>query len=120
MAYDRSALIARTRQIVHEAMSVNATYEHPSSLGVVTALTVRWHDRRVQQGNMIEAGWPDVQSGIDRVIFNKTELSEKNIVLARGGRVTLTDPANDGIVLTLDNLEVATGPVNVAWGVVKV
>lgn len=119
MAYDRSALVARTRQIVHEVMSVPANYEHPAQPGVSTALTVRWHDRRLLQGNMIEAGWPDVQSGIDRVIFNKTELGEKGVVLATGGRLTLTDACGDSIVLTLDNQEADAGSVGRVWLAVK-
>ena len=119
MVYDRAALIARSRKTVHAVQAIPANYEHPSYPGVVTVLSVRWHNRSVLHGNMVEAGYNDIIEGINRIIFDQDELNEKGVVPERGGVVTLTAPAYNSIALILDSQDPTTGPVNNSWLAVK-
>ena len=114
MSFDRTAAVARARRAVHKTHALAATYED-SNTPVPVPLTVGWFNRQVLHGNMVEAGYNDVVEGVNRVRFNSEELAEQNVVPQRGGRVTLTDPLNNGIVLTLDSKEPSTGPINVVW-----
>lgn len=117
MAYDRAAVVARARRVVHATMGLAATYQD-DSIVLPVPLTVGWFNRINLQGNLVEAGYSDVVEGVNRVRFNKEELAEKSVVPARGGVVTLTDPLNYGTVLILDHKEPLTGPINEVWGVV--
>ena len=112
MAYERAASIAVSRRAVHSTMGVAATYEDPSSPGVV-GLRVRWHNRLALQGDLVEAGYANVVDGVNRVVFDKAELDEKGVVLSRGAELTMPD----GTVLILDHQEPVVGPVTVIWGV---
>ena len=119
MAYNRAAAVTKARRSVHNTMRVSADYEHPALPGVVTPLSVRWHNRQVLQGNIVETGYSDVIDGVNRVIFDLEELNEKGVVLERGGVVTLTDPVNNGIALILEAQEPDSGPINRIWLVAK-
>ena len=119
MAFDRTAAVLRSRRIVHKGMSHAATYEHPDTPGVVTPLTVRWHNRKLVQGNLVETGYADVLEGVNEIVFNREELLEKSIQLKVDGRVRLTDPSFNGAVLRLDTQQDDTGPINRVWGVTK-
>lgn len=117
--FDRAATVAAARRAVHQHMGVNAIYQAPGdSLGGV-ALSVRWHNRMVLAGNLVESGFSDVVEGVNRALFNREELNEKGVTLERGGVLTLTDPVNKGISLMLDYEEPDNGPINRVWGVVK-
>lgn len=112
-------MILRARRVVHKTMSHAATYEHPKNPGVVTSLSVRWHNRKLVQGNLVETGYADVLEGVNDVIFDIEELAEKSIVLKAGGIVRLTSPAFNGAFLSLDSQQPDTGPINRVWSVTK-
>lgn len=115
MAFDRSAVVARARRVVHAVHGLAATYEDAETPPVL--LTIGRFNRQVVHGNMIEAGYTDVVEGIDRVRFNIEELAEKNVSLQRGGIVRLRDPLERCVALVLEHEEPSTGPINVIWGV---
>lgn len=119
MPFDRAAAVAKHRRVVHDGMKVEATYEHASNPGVVTPLTVRWHNKLLVQGNLVEAGYVDAIEGVNSVVFDREELSQKNIVLQVGGRVRPTHPGYNGAVLTLETQQPDTGPINRVWGVTR-
>lgn len=114
MPFDFAALKARTRQIVHDTLAVEGEYTHPTKVGAVT-LRVRWHNKLVRTGELLDTGYAEVLEGVDRVIFNRPELHEKSVVLTRGGQVRLTDPRFNGAVLVLDSQQPIVGPVEEIW-----
>lgn len=117
MAYDRAASVASARRVVHKTMAVPAVYRDDCAM-VTTTLRVRWHSRLALQGNIIDGGYADFLEGVKRLIFNATELREKNITLNQYATVTIRPIGKDeDVVLTLDRLEPSEGPEDVIWGV---
>ena len=116
--YDRASQVAAARRTVHAVMAVNAVYEHPTRLGAV-GLSVRFHNRQVLAGDLVDSGYSQVVEGVNRCLFNIEELNRKGVELVVGGRITLTDPVNRGILLILDLEEPDNGPINRVWGVAK-
>lgn len=110
-------IMANMRRVVRKTFGENATYSHPSSGAMAVPISVSWHNRIGIQGNLGNEGFTDLIEGINRAIFNREELAEKNLVLYKGGRITLTDPLNDGVVLILDSMESHVGTVNEIWNV---
>lgn len=109
-------VMANLRRTVHNTFGENATYSHRAAPRE-EAISVRWHNRLALRGNLSDDGYSDILEGINRASFNKEELALKNIVLQRGGRITLTDPLNHGTVLILDTQEPDIGPVTQVWNV---
>jgi hypothetical protein len=114
MPFDLADLKRQARKVVHDTMSVPAVYENPALPGSVD-LRVRWHNKIAINGDLVEAGYAEMIEGINRVIFEKAELDEKGVNLARGHKLTVWD----GTVLMLDSQEPAVGPVTVIWRVVQ-
>lgn len=112
---DFAALKAQVRQTVHDTMSTTGLYTHESEPGVETELSVRWHNKIARMGDLLEAGYSEVVEGINRLVFNVPELTEKAVILRRGGRVTLTNPHYGGAVLVLDTMEPMVGPIEQIW-----
>jgi hypothetical protein len=109
-------IMAQARRVVHSTFGENAVYSHRSASGE-TKISVRWHNRIALRGNISDDGYSDIIEGVNRVFFNKEELALKSIVLQRGGRVTLTDALNNGVVLVLDSQEPDVGPINEIWNI---
>lgn len=110
-------IMARARRVVHATFGENATYSHPSSGVMEVPISVRWHNRIGIQGNLGDDGFTDLIEGVNRAIFNREELAEKNLVLYKGGRITLTNSLNDGVVLILDSMDPHVGTINEIWNV---
>lgn len=108
---------ARARKAVHAAFSVPATYRAYGSNDPIT-LQVRWHNKLVLQGNGTSDGYADVIEGIDRMVFDIGELEEKGITLERGDTITM-GPEYQGVVLSLEEMEPMTGPVEQKWWVAR-
>lgn len=115
MSFEFTSALANMRKIVHVTMGHPAVYRASRSSAPVV-VTVRWHDKLVMQGDLANQGFSQVLEGVDRVIFNKEELAQKNAVLARGGTLTL-GPKWDNAVLNLETLEPSHGPGDVIWKV---
>lgn len=114
MAFDFTSALAGMRKIVHATMGHAAAYSY--GVQAAQAVTVRWHDKQVLQGALGDAGYSEVVEGIDRLIFNKTELVANSVVLNRGGKITLGAQWNN-VVLNLEALEPTHGPEEVIWKV---
>lgn len=114
MAFDFTSALSGMRKIVHSTMGHAATYSY--GVQAAQAVKVRWHDKQVLQGNLGDAGYSEVVEGIDRLIFNKTELVANSVVLKKGGKVTL-GPQWNNAVLNLEVLEPSHGPEDVIWKV---
>lgn len=108
---------ARARKAVHTAFSVSADHRAYGS-DTPTAIMVRWHNKLVLQGNGTSDGYASAIEGIDRLVFNLDELAEKGIALERGDTVTM-GPLYQNVVLVLEEMEPATGPVEQKWWVAR-
>lgn len=115
MAFEFTSALANMRKIVHVTMGHPAVYRATRTSAPV-GITVRWHDKLVMQGDLANQGFSQVLEGVDRVIFNREELAQKNVVLHFGGTVTL-GPSWDNAVLNLEALEPSHGPGDVIWKV---
>jgi len=114
MTYDRAAALTLARRTVHDTMGLNVNYVH-TGMVLPVALRVRWHNKQMLNGDLVEGGWSEQIDGINKIIFDSTELDEKGVSLKRGGTVTFTDPLWAGTVLTLDSQEPDTGPIKRVW-----
>ena len=116
MPLDFAALKAQVRQTVQDTMSTEA--EYTSRDGAVTAtLRIRWHNKISRVGDLLDTGYAEVIEGINRVIFNIPELTEKNVKPERGGQLLLTSPHFMGAVLILNAMEPTVGPIEEVWSV---
>lgn len=116
MALDRVAQVANARRLVHKTMGVAATYQD-GFMSAPVALTIGHFNKLSLDGNLGGEGYSNVLTNVDRVRFNREELTEKSVTLHRGGRLILTNPLLNGAVLVLDHEEPLSGPINVVWGV---
>lgn len=112
MGFDFAAAKATSRQIVHDYLAVEAVYEdyeiEPETI------TVRWHNKLARAG-ALEGGFDvEVLTGVDRLVFNRPEITSKQIVLRHGGYVRIPQY---GIRYSLEAEEPADGPVNIYWSV---
>lgn len=114
MPFDFAAAKARVRQIVHNTLSVSATYLD-DTLDEAQTLNVRWHDKINRLGDLDNMGWAEQIEGIDRIIFNLPEVTSKSIVLRQGGVVTLTAALYGSVEFTLQAQEPVVGPIEVIW-----
>lgn len=114
MAFDFAAVKAQTRRVVHDTFGVSATYRD-SVITVPVGLRIRWHNKIARFGNLLDQGYAEIIEGINRVIFDTAELSEKSVVLRRGGELTITAPSFNSAVLTLAEDEPTVGPLEVVW-----
>lgn len=116
MAFDFAATKALVRQVVQDTMAVPGLYQD-GSLEEPVELRVRFHTKIHRVGDMIDQGWAEVVEGVNRLILNKAELDEKDVLPVRGGTVTLTPPGYESIVLVLHLREPDSGPTEVVWQV---
>jgi hypothetical protein len=118
MAFDFTALVALARRTTQKVFGTTGNYDHPS-IPEPVELSVRWHNRLVVQGDLVEAGYGNIIDGVNRLIFSREQLVELGLVLQQSGRVSLSDPLYAGAVLILDSKEPHVGPVEEIWNVVK-
>lgn len=108
---------ARARKAVHTAFSVSADHRAYGS-DTPTAIMVRWHSRPTCRCPAAPACYASTIEGIDRLVFDLDELAEKGIDLERGDTVTM-GPLYQNVVLVLEEMEPATGPVEQKWWVAR-
>lgn len=83
-------------------------------------IRVRWHHRIDRFGDIESGGYAEQIDGIERAIFDKSELAEKGVVLKRRGIIELTEEGWNGVRLRLDTMEPKDGPVEEIWGVAAI
>jgi hypothetical protein len=115
-SFDWATLKAETRQTVHDVLKVDAVVVVAPGDDALP-ITVRWHDKINRFGNLENAGWAQTIEGIDRLIFNRPELTSKGIVLSSHSIVTLNAA---GDKFQLDLKEPPNGPVEEVWIVVRI
>lgn len=116
---DWAGIKAEARAAVHAAFAVPASYVGPRSIETVTGLSVRWHAAGAKVGDLAgSAGYAEIVTATDKVIFDKTELARRGLALQRNGRVTLT-LAGETLTLRLDVQAESDGPVVEAWQVTR-
>ena len=116
--FDWTEAISKARRVVHDTFRVPVQYEAPGSGGVLVPLFVRWHDRLTLQGNIVDSGYVDVLQGVDRIIFDREELTAKSITPLRAGKVHFGDKFQNA-VLALEAREPSDGPINEVWKVAR-
>lgn len=113
-----AAIKAKARKAVHAAFSYSATYMD-GTLDAAVPVKVRWHNRLVLMGDYDQSGYASVIDGIERIIFDRSELSALGIEPMRGGVVVITDEGMNSTTLTLDVREKYVGPLEEKWQVVR-
>lgn len=109
---------AKARKAVHAAFSYSATYKD-GTLDAAVPVRVRWHNRLVMLGDYDQSGYANVIDGIERVIFDRSELATLGIEPVRGGVVTITDEGMNNTRLVLDTCEKHVGPLEEKWMVAR-
>lgn len=113
-----AATKARARRDIHRKMSVAA--QHADNVtGVLTDITVRWHNKLAILGDLQDSGYANIIEGIDRVIFSRDELSAAGITPKRGDVVIMTAEGYDNAQLILEVKEKVAGPVEEIWQVTR-
>lgn len=110
---------AKARKVVHSTFRLSGVLRRKDT-GVEIALSVRYHNKIAMMGDLMEAGYADVIDGVDRLIFDRNELTEKNIVLRADDTVKLVDDGFENIRLRLVAQEPINGPVEVKWQVARI
>lgn len=120
-----AGLKKQSRLALHRAMAVSAVYQDDST--PPTWITVRQHNRLARNGSM-EGGYDtEIIEGIDRLVFNETDLAvnavvvetglppETPVVLRSAGLVTI--PEYKGAKYELEAEEPSDGPESIYWSV---
>jgi len=109
---------ANLRQAVHDAFCVDATYKD-SSLTEAVAITVRWHNQIANLGQMDADGYAELIQGIERIIFNTTNLTDAGVTLKSKGVVTITLTGWGSPKFSLTTKEPMVGPLEEIWQVTR-
>ncbi len=113
----------RSRLALHKAMAASA-FHTPVGGGARRPVSVRWHNR-MSPALSIEQGGAGIIEGIEKLIFNATELASPTdlgapIVLARGDLIEIpTYDAGATMFIELDNEGETDGPENVYWSITR-
>lgn len=119
MASNFARIKAKARRDVHNAFSVAATHTNVAS-GVLTEnLSVRWHNKLVMLGDLQDSGYANVIEGIERIIFDRTELATLGLTLQRGDVITIVADGFENAQLILEEREPIVGPIEVKWQVAR-
>lgn len=117
MAKNFAAIKAKARRDVHRAFGVAASHTDIVSGVLTEGLSVRWHNKQVLLGDLQDSGYASVIEGIERVIFERAELAQKNINLKTGDIITITAEGFENARLTIREREPIVGPIEVKWWV---
>lgn len=109
---------AKARKAVHAAFSYDALYKDPS-LDAAVPLSVRWHNRIVMHGDYDQSGYANIIDGIEKVIFDRDELTKLGVTPMRGATLRLTEGGMNNTRLVLDVREKNVGPLEEKWTVVR-
>jgi hypothetical protein len=104
----------KAQREIHAAFSISASYTD-STVTEPVALDVRWHSRfGLPVGDIGGGDYAGVLETIDRLIFNRAQLTAAGIRLRRTGQVYLSQY---DYTFSLDVREPNTGPVVEIWTV---
>lgn len=113
-----AAIKAKARRDIHDRLSVAAQHADYLS-GVLTDISVRWHNKQVLLGDLQDSGYASVIEGIEKIIFLRSELATLGVNLKTGDRVIITAEGFENAELTLVAQSPIVGPVEVIWQVAR-
>lgn len=88
--FDWAAQKAEAQRQVHKAFAVRCLYRETRNSQPVE-LSARLHTRITVGGSEGNAGYATIIEGVTRVVFDKAELIEKNIIVKPNALVTFPD-----------------------------
>lgn len=106
----------RMRADVHKTFALPALYRD-ATMGAPVDVTIRWHSRVDEFGDLAEQHFAKIVDNVDRIIFDSAELVEKGITPRQHGTVTITEDGWRDAKLVLQVSEPTVGPVENAWQV---
>lgn len=120
MAFDFLAHKLAARQRVHDTLAVRCVYRSKDGLVTNDKVTVRWHNKLSRNGSADDGFDATVIEGIDRIVFNASNLVAAGISpdnLKRGDTVTVAAAGLSDQVFTLEAREKSDGPASIYWSV---
>lgn len=112
-------LRAELRRIVHNTFSYEASHTAIDT-DITSSVAVRWHNKLTLTGQLSgNAGYSEVISGIDRLIFDREQLAVDGIELRRGDYIRIESPGFETAIFQLDAQEPDDGPVSTTWTVAR-
>lgn len=109
---------AAQRRKVHATFATAAVYFAPGETSGVD-ITARFHQRNVTGGDINSSGYAAITEGVTRVVFNREDLDNDGVVVARGGIVMF--PEYDGpemdVYVVLTERDPYDGPITEKWTV---
>lgn len=116
MGFDFASAKAAARQAVHSTLAVPVLFKDSPTSIPDDRLTARWHTKLVKQGDIDGVG-AQVIEGVDRVIFDRGELSFFEVTPKRGDIVIF--PQYQDLTVVLDTRLPADGPIEEIWLVTR-
>ncbi|WOK01454.1 hypothetical protein [Pseudomonas phage UF_RH7] len=116
MAFDFSEALGKMRRVVHDTLSLPATYQD-HTLADPVPLRIRWHTKLNLTGDLENNGYAQFIEGIESIIFDRTELALKNITIRERGKVTITAPNFSGQVIMIGPKDPLYGPIEEVYKV---
>lgn len=111
---------ADARQAIHDRLAVSANYtfgetevrDDPAGL----RLTVRWHNKLAKTGQLDGGFDAQLIEGIDRLVFNETQLRALGLELTRNA---IVEVPSWNSTFQLAAAELMDGPLNIYWQVTR-
>lgn len=121
MAFSIDQARKQARRVIHDHAAVLAVYTDNETPPEGVELRVRWHTKHARTGNPLAGYDAEILTGINRLVFDSSELTSKGVALARGGVVDLIDPdtRQPTASFELDAEDDPDGPQNVYWLVTR-
>lgn len=116
--FDMMALKSQARRVLHDTLSIPVIYKHEPMVKHED-LNVRIHSKISRFGDLLDHGWAEYIENVNRIIFNREQLGEKQLILKSGGVVT-SDFKDIIIKWKLIASEPLEGPVEVIWQVSQI
>lgn len=108
----------RMRADVHKTFAVSARYRD-ATMGVPVDITVRWHSRFGEFGDLAEQHYAEMVDNVDRLIFDRLELLTLGITPRQGATVVITEAGWDNATLVLQIADAKVGPTENIWQVAR-
>lgn len=113
-SFNFAELKAQARQGVHDALAVPARY-YRVNLGMPIDITVRWHTKIDRFGDIENIGYSELIEGVNRIILNRPQLDELDLIPETGDRVEVSIGGGQYASLVLVSREPYEGPIEEIW-----
>lgn len=116
MAFDFSEALGKMRRVVHDTLSLPATYQD-STLDSPVPLRVRWHTKLNMTGDLENDGYAQFIEGIESIIFDREELLRLGVTIRERGKVTITASNFSGQIIMIGPKDPLYGPIEEVYKV---